>query len=166
MDCEEELSAYHEAGHAVVAHALGGEIESVQLGGEADSWLPERFGDCRINWGPVDPNADFQRQREIVALLAGPAAEMIYSGGDVDPSMFGPWAADWMMARSMAVALTGDPQRAQAILVQSLQQLDRILRRDDCWAALAEIADQLLTHEFVDGETVQQIVGFWGRYGG
>ena len=42
---EETLTAYHESGHAVVAYALGGTIEGMQLGGEADDWLPERYGE-------------------------------------------------------------------------------------------------------------------------
>ena len=56
MDDEETLTAYHEAGHAVIGYALGGVVDSLQLGGEADDQLPRRFGECRIRWGRVDPH--------------------------------------------------------------------------------------------------------------
>ena len=75
---DQTATAWHEAGHAVVGFALGGKVESVQLGGEADDFLPERFGDCVVNWGPVLAGSDWQRQREVMTVLAGPVGEMLY----------------------------------------------------------------------------------------
>ena len=45
-DSDEARTAYHEAGHAVIAYALGGTVHCLQLGGEADDWLPERFANA------------------------------------------------------------------------------------------------------------------------
>ena len=161
MDDDETLSAYHEAGHAVIAYALGGAVDSIQLGGEADDRLPRRFGECRIHWGRVDPHANWQVQREVLTILAGPAAEMIYLGEQLHPADFSPWQADWQNAWEIGKALTEDATRRGEILWQLVIRLERLMRDDRCWPAVAALADELLAHEFLDREQAEQILRFW-----
>ncbi len=164
IDEEDTLTAYHEAGHAVIGFALGATIDSVQLGGEADEWLPERFGDCRVNWGRVDPKADSQRQREIQTILAGPDAEMLYSGEAVHPAFHGPWQWDWRQASRIAAELYTDAAARTRVLERAILVLHRTMKTDGCWAAVAAIADELLAHEFIESDTIEEIVGFWLRH--
>ncbi|MEL6107081.1 MAG: cell division protein FtsH [Planctomycetota bacterium] len=154
------VTAYHEAGHAVVGYALGGEIESIGLYAEADEWLPERFGDCHVNWGRVDPSTNWQRQREILTILAGPVAEGIYRGESMHPALYPPWRHDWDFAidRLDSVASL---ERRKTILSMSLTILQRQLQEDACWAAVAAVADELLAHEYVDGEHLADTLTFW-----
>lgn len=163
LDDEETLTAYHEAGHAVIGYALGGCVDSLQLGGEADDHMPKRFGDCRIVWGRVDPNTDWQRQREILTILAGPAAEMLYRGERFHPQKFGPWQDDWQHAWKIAGDLAEDTVRRNRMLCQLLLRLEALMRRDQCWAAIAALADELLAHDFLEREQAHEILEFWIR---
>ena len=161
MDDEETLTAYHEAGHAVIGYVLGGRIESVCLGGDSGDDLPPRFGDCRVNWGPVDARVDWQLQREILTLLAGPVAEMIYRGEKLHPAVFGPWTEDWQLAFQRAQVIANDPQRRTRALEQLILQLHDWMKSDDCWAAIAAVADELLAHEYLEEDQLAATLEFW-----
>lgn len=161
LDDDETLTAYHEAGHAVIGYALGGMIDSLQLGGESNGDLPRRFGDCRINWGRVDPHGDWQVQREVLTVLAGPAAEMVYRGERFDPKSFGPWQDDWRTAWEIGRSMASDEMRRAQVLWLLTLRLEKLLRGDRCWPAVAALADELLAHEFLEGEQAEEILGFW-----
>ena len=161
LDDEETLTAYHEAGHAVVGYALGGRIESVSLGGDSGEDLPQRFGDCRVNWGPVDANTDWQLQREIMTLLAGPVAEMSYRGEKLHPAFFGPWTEDWRLAFQRGEVIARNPELRTRALEQLIVHLHGQMKLDDCWAAIAAVADQLLAHEYVEEERLAETLAFW-----
>ena len=159
MDDDETLTAYHEAGHAVVGYALGATIERVQLGGEADDDLPERYGDCLVNWGRVSPECSWQRQCELMTILAGPVAEMIYRGEPLHPAHYGPWQGDWQQAWMHCPAK--DDQTRTKILEQIILELRDRLSDDQCWAAIAAVADELLAHEHLDEEQLSGTLEFW-----
>ena len=161
MDDDETLTAYHEAGHAVIGYALGGQIDGMQLGGEADGWLPDRFGDCRVNWGRVDPDCDWQRQREVLTTLAGPVSEMVYRGEARDLALYGPWQDDWRRAWETSETLVSDPARRTRMLRQLLGQLEDQIRTDGCWAAIAALADELLAHETLEQDQISETLRFW-----
>ncbi len=161
MDDDETLTAYHEAGHAVVGYVLGGRIESISLGGDGSGDLPRRFGDCRVDWGPIDASTDWHLQREIMTLLAGPVAEMIYRGEKLHPALFAPHAEDWRSAFERSEILAQDPQLRTRILEHLILQLHDQMKADDCWAAIAAVADQLLAHEFLDEDQLQETLAFW-----
>ena len=169
MDADDEiLTAYHEAGHAVIGYVLGGQVDSVQLWGEADEVLPERFGDCRISWRPLGPSCtgasgDWQRQREILTVLAGPVAEMVYRGEPFHPAHFGPWQHDWRQAIMLGESLRADLRQRTQLLERMVVSLHGIVRTDACWAAIAAVADELAAHEFLDREQLQDVIGFWIR---
>src|SRR6478752_7313930 len=67
-------TAYHEAGHAVVALALGRPVHRVSV-------LPnrDRLGQCEFRKGVFRPSEDWV-EREILIALAGMAAEAQHTG--------------------------------------------------------------------------------------
>ncbi len=161
MDDEETLTAYHEAGHATIGFVLGGAVESMQLGGESDHPGVRQFGDCRIAWKGVGSNLNTQCQREILTILAGPAAEMVYRGESFGIGEFAPWQQDWQMAWHLVGSLASEKAAKLKILGGVVMQLKEILGRDDCWPAVAALADALLAHEHLEEEEVSETLRFW-----
>ena len=97
------------------------------------------------------------------AALAGPVAEMIHSGEPYHPGFVAEWAADWKLAWEAATSLISSERKRLAYLEQTTARLYRLLEREDHWAALAAIVDNLLAHETLEAEEVEDIVGQWLR---
>lgn len=155
-----EIVAYHEAGHALMALLLGGEVQLVTIEPDHDDG-PPRQGDTQVLWrrGRIS-DRDFAG-RAVQVSLAGPVAEMIYSGNPYHPGMVSEWAADWHEAWTSATLLHPNDRKRLAYLEQTSIQLYRRLKQDDHWGALASLADHLLAHESLEGEQVAEIVGQW-----
>jgi hypothetical protein len=86
---------------------------------------------------------------------------MIYSGEPYHPGLVAEWADDWHNAWEAATALHLDERKRLRYLEEVSVQLYHRLKRDDLWAALAAIADNLLAHETLEGEQVEEIVAEW-----
>ena len=100
----DELTAWHESGHAFMAICLGATVHSVTIDPDRDDG-PERFGDAQIEW-PPEPRTTRERLESLIRVaLAGPVAEMLYSGDPFHPGMVPEWAMDWQHAWQVAAAL-------------------------------------------------------------
>ncbi len=159
MDEIEELTAYHESGHAVMAFLCGGLIERVSLEPPNDDG-PKRYGETLTRWqGKSDLDAAIS---EIKVSLAGPISEMIYSGDHQRISSVPEWAVDWQHALSRTLSVFGaEKTPAQLALIQ--KELVDFFERDQIWAAVAGVADELLAHETIEHEMVQEVVQQWIR---
>jgi ATP-dependent Zn protease len=157
-----EISAYHEAGHALMAFCVGARVRSITIDPDRDDG-PERHGDAQIEW-PVGAFSERELcEKSILVALAGPVAEMIYSGEPFHPGLVSEWAADWSEAWAAAAALFPNERRRLAYLEQITVKLYKTMKRDDRWAALAAIVDNLVAHETLEGEQVEKIVEHWLR---
>ena len=155
-----ELIAYHEAGHALMVLLLGGKVKHVTIEPENDDG-PERHGDTQVFW-PRAAIGDKEFAKKVVQVcLAGPVAEMIYSGEPYHPLFVAEWAADWREAWEAAVPLHPNDRRRLAYLERVSIELYHRLKEDKMWATLASLADSLLAHETLEGEQVEEIVGEW-----
>ncbi len=154
-----ELTAYHEAGHAPMATLLGGRVERVTIDPDNDDG-PARYGDTRIRWRKG--LGDKEHAEKLVRVsLAGPVAEMIYTGDPYHPGMVAEWAADWRDAWNAAALLQPNERKRLDHLEQTSIQLYHRMRRDDLWAALAALADNLLAHETLETEEITEILDDW-----
>jgi hypothetical protein len=88
---------------------------------------------------------------------------MIHSGEPFHPGFVAEWAADWKLAWEAAAPLFPGERKRLAYLEQTTARLYRLLDREDHWAALAAIVDNLLAHETLEGEDVEDIVRQWMR---
>jgi hypothetical protein len=86
---------------------------------------------------------------------------MIYSGDPYHPGLVAEWSADWRVAWEAAVLLQPSEEQRLEYLEQISIRLYHRLKRDDIWAALASLADNLLAHETLEREQVEEIVGQW-----
>ena len=95
--------------------------------------------------------------------LAGPVAEMIHSGEPYHPGFVAEWAADWKAAWETLAPLIPEERKRLAYLEQATRKLHRMLQQDKYWSALAAIVDNLLAHETLEGEEVEDILRQWLR---
>ncbi len=157
-----ELTAYHEAGHAFMASYLGAKVRSVTIEPDDDDG-PQRFGDTQIVWRMSRMSERQYREKAIQVSLAGPVAEMLFSGDPFHPGLVAEWAADWKEAWAFAESLIDDPRRRLEYLEQTTAELHRMMDSEPNWSAIADLADHLLAHETLEGEEVQEIIGEWLR---
>ncbi|MCA8999676.1 MAG: hypothetical protein KDA80_21955 [Planctomycetaceae bacterium] len=155
-----EVSAYHEAGHAFMAISVGARIRSVTIDPDWDDG-PQRYADIHVDW-PLEQFTDKEfQENSILVALAGPVAEMIHRGDPMHPGLVAEWAHDWSQAWHAAASLHPDERKRMAYLEQKTIVLYRLLNRDDHWAAIGAIVDNLLAHETLEGEDVEDIVQQW-----
>ena len=156
----DDVTAYHEAGHAFAAVRLGAHVRWVTIAPDDDDG-PRRYGDTQIEWDHSEGTKPELRQKAILVSLAGPVAEMIYSGEPFHPGFVPEWSSDWKLAWEAAGALHVEQRVRLAFLEQATAEMYRLFKRDDNWAALAAIVDDLLAHETLEGDAVHEIVSLW-----
>ena len=155
-----EATAYHEAGHAFAATLLGGILRSVTIAPDRDDG-PERHGDIQIAW-PIEHMTQREwTEKAILVALAGPVAEMLYEGLEVEPDELQEWRYDWAIADRVAATILPQPNARRELLLAIIDQLKRFFDPPHHWAAIAEIADQLLAHETLEAEEINAIVAHW-----
>ena len=155
-----EVSAYHEAGHAIVAIHVGARIRYATVEPDRDDG-PQRYADIQVEWPIAELTEREFHEKSVLVALAGPVAEMIYSGDPLHPGFVAEWAADWKLAWEAAAPLFPHQRQRLAYLEQTTARVYRLLDREDYWAALAAIVDNLLAHETLDGEEIEDIVAQW-----
>ncbi len=155
-----EPTAYHEAGHAYVAVYLGAKVRSVTIDPDNDDG-PARFGDTQIIWRRSRLSEKQFRERAIQVSLAGPVAEMLYTGDPFHPGLVAEWAHDWQAAWELAEPLFADQRKRLSYLEDLTGVLYRLLDSEPHWSAVAALADNLLAHETLESEEVRDIINDW-----
>ncbi len=160
MELDEEVTAWHEAGHAMMAVLCGGEIERVTVEPPYDDG-PARFGDTVTRWRGLSNRQLVEA--EIRVSLAGPIAEMIYRGESAALELVPEWAADWNAAHEAAISICNKQPAARRLLQSVVDEINQLMDSANAWAAVSAIADDLLAHETLDHEQVAYHVNFWLR---
>lgn len=155
-----DVTAYHESGHAFVAIAVGAVVHSLSIDPDWDDG-PQRYGDVEIEWSAGKYNRQEYIENRVLVALAGPVAEMIYTGDPFHPAMVPEWKVDWENAWSNASEVHAEPQKRMKFLELKSAELYRILSRDINWSAIAVIADHLLAHETLEREQLEEILEDW-----
>jgi hypothetical protein len=121
-----ERMSLHEAGHAVVAHALGAEVERLWCG------FDDRGGEGgHMVWD----SAELPALEHLAILVAGGVAECrVYDGPAWD-------SGDRDRCYEIAAAQRRDVRAAAALIVQAEQIAERILDRH--WTVVTELARKL-----------------------
>jgi len=152
--------SYHEAGHAVMAAWLGAEVLYVTIEPDKDDG-PRRDGDAAIRWHHHGMNSRQLAEKELMAVLAGPVAEMIYEQETKSIRSRPAWAGDYAIARQMSQVLVANDALRHKMIDAVTQQLFSILSKDNFWQAISEVADLLEAHETIEGDQVTDCVDRW-----
>lgn len=155
-----EIVAYHESGHAFMAAYLGGTVRSVTIDPDWDDG-PRRTGDTQVVWRRGRFSQRELNERLVLVALAGPVAEMIYTGDPFHPAMVAEWAGDWKDAVEAARLFHPNPRQCIAWLEGVTVDLYRQLKSDPMWNALAALADELLAHETLGPEEIAEVLEIW-----
>lgn len=156
---EEEITAWHEAGHAFVAVYLGGFVSSISIDPDADDG-PTRFGDVTIHWDRGRFTTEQLQKNAVLVALAGPVVEMIHTGDLYHPATVGEWSQDWQLAWNASTFIR-DQRKRMEFLRQTTIELYETLSQDAHWAAIGALVDHLMAYETVEGETVHEVVAEW-----
>lgn len=160
VDDVHELTCYHEAGHAVMAALVGASIEQITLETECEDGA-RSYGQVTLRWQTRSTSPRREAERKVAVALAGPVAEMIYTGEPVHPLLVAEWKQDWQTAWSEAQGLLPDPKSCMQFIEKSISEIYRHFRNDDVWQAIAALADELNAHETLDRETIHDILATW-----
>ncbi len=140
----DEITAYHEAGHAVMALLLDRPVHRVSI--EPNN---QRLGACEFRKGVFRPSEDWLEQ-EMLISLGGVAAELILTGdfGRVEAS------ADLLVLRKLAVGRAGD-RRVEKLERRMLSKAQANLADQAAWQAIEWIAQALLHARTISGRAAR-----------
>lgn len=156
----DEIDAYHEAGHVVMAYHLGCRIDSVTISPDRDDG-PARHGDTQIAWNLQAMGQREFSEKAILVALAGPVAEMLHRQESVPIDSEVEWAHDWQLATRAATALITSEAQRNTYLDKVTAQVVTYFDQELTWAALGALVDNLVAHETLDGEQVREILSSW-----
>jgi ATP-dependent Zn protease len=142
----DEATAYHEAGHAVIALALGRPVQHVSI-------LPdcELLGQCAFGKGVFRPSQDWL-EREILIALGGLAAEARHTGNYAWDGA----ARDRQFVRRLAVQRAGE-RRAERLERRLLAKAEHLLSQEGHWRAVELIAAELLRCGVLSGRAARHL---------
>jgi ATP-dependent Zn protease len=142
----DQATAFHEAGHAVVALALGRPIHRVSV-------LPDGqfLGLCLFGKGVFRPSEDWL-EREILIALGGIAAEARHTGNYAWDGA----ARDQQYVRRLAEQRAGERQ-AERLERRLLAKTEHLLAQERHWRAVELIAAELLQRGVISGRTARHL---------
>jgi ATP-dependent Zn protease len=149
------LTAYHEAGHAVMAQLCGQQITEVEIVGDdnhAGSVRSLRFAEEHgSNRDPAIPTAPVERR--LLCTAAGMVAESMISG----ESAWNEGCEDLDAAVGLAMQVVGDCERVLPYLEIVREHTEGLLRSN--WPAVELLAETLLRERRMSGEEVRRLLG-------
>lgn len=149
-DLDPVTAAYHEAGHAYLAHRLGGLVVAVTIEDEDG----ELMGRTTVHWRSGDANE--RRRRSALVALAGPVAEARWRGDVELLAALSAWRADWQEAQA-ALRASAPAAEQPALLQRWLREVRDELDDPDGWERLCRIADALEAHGTLDEDLLADV---------
>jgi ATP-dependent Zn protease len=142
----DKATAFHEAGHAVMALALARPVQRVSMRPNH-----KHLGLCEFGKGVFRPSEDWL-EREILISLGGLAAEAIHTGDYA-------WDAaerDLRYVRDLAVKRAGERQ-AERLERRLLTKAEHLLGQAQHWRAVELIAAELLRCGAISGRAARHL---------
>ena len=153
-DAELKATAYHEAGHAVMAILLGRPVEKVTIAaGQLQSGI-SRLGACKIQKGRHKASRD-PMEDEVLILLAGMVAESRVTGRYCQLGA----SQDLLLVESLLSANRATNERQLQRLAQRLvDKTENLLNGAEPSKAIELIANELIEKETISGRAVRHFL--------
>lgn len=132
-------TAYHEAGHGVVAMALNRRIERISI-------IPNslRLGQCQIGKGR---SREDWLEMEVLIMLGGMAAEARFTGiEDRDGAR-----TDLLNVRRLLRSRTDSERQLERLEQRFFSKTEHLLDQESNWLAVQWIAQELVLKEVMSG---------------
>jgi len=147
-------TAYHEAGHAVMAVLLGRPIEKVTVSPGQLQAGGSRLGVCKIQKGRTKPSKN-GLQDDVMILLAGMVGESLATGRYNQAGA----TQDLQMVRALLTANRAkNDARFQKLARRMLGKTEHLLFAPAAKQALRHVAEELSERETISGRAVRHFV--------
>lgn len=153
IDHSRMATAYHEAGHAVMALHVGRPVEKVTLVAAKLQTGGSRLGACKVQKGRSKASKDGVED-EAMILLAGMVAESHYTR-KYSP---GGAAQDLRHAQRVLSNRAGSDRQLERLLTRILKKTEHVLAEPLHADAVASIATELYEKESLSGRAVRQLI--------
>lgn len=149
-----KATAYHEAGHAVMAVLLGRPIEKVTICPTQLATGGNRLGVCKIQKGRTKPSKT-ATDDEVMILLAGMVGEALVTGRYNQAGA----SQDLQRVHMLLTANRAkDEKRFQKLARRMLDKTEHTLFAPAAKQALQRVAEELLERETISGRAVQHFM--------
>lgn len=145
---DERATAFHEAGHAVLAITLGRPVEKVTI--ERNSL---RLGQVQMSKRRGQPIKDALEAQALI-LLAGVVAEARIVGRYNWPGA----QQDMIGVRQLARYRGATDKQVERLQQRWLDKTEHLVDDPDTWLAIERVAEELVTKKSLSGRAVQHIV--------
>lgn len=146
-------TAYHEAGHAVMATVLGRNIQKVTIKPGKIQTGGLRLGLCELATGRRRSSHD-ALEDEVLILLAGMVAEAKFTGRYCQLGA----SQDLRFASSMLQDRGGNDNHAQRLQRRLLDKTEHLLNEPAHVQAIMTVAKELIERTTISGRAVRHIV--------
>ncbi len=144
---EDIATAYHEAGHAIVAVALGKPVAKLTI--ERNSM---RLGQCQMSHRRGQPVKD-ELEVQLMILLGGVVAEARYTGEyNWDGAR-----QDMIGIRRLSRVRAGSDAQAERLQQKMLSKTDHLLDQSGHWESVVAIVEELKKTKSLSGRAVQHV---------
>lgn len=146
-------TAYHEAGHAVMAYVLGRLVEKVTVSPAQLQTGGFRLGACKMQKGRSRPSKDHVED-EVLILLAGMVGESHYTQRYCQAGA----AQDLQAVKRVLSTRTPRERQLQRRVQRLLDKAEHVLNDRVNRRAIAMIAKELLEKETISGRAVRHLL--------
>jgi len=143
-------TAYHEAGHAVIAVSLGRPVEKVTIASGNSSLGMARLGVCKIQKGRSKATKDWLED-EVLILFAGMVAESNFTDQYCQEGA----AQDLQAIRRLLSTRVGKERQRERLENRLLDKTEYLLGEDVHALAVKLVAEELLMKTTISGRAVE-----------
>ncbi|MFN7734846.1 MAG: cell division protein FtsH [Pirellula sp.] len=147
-----KATAYHEAGHAVMALFLGRPIDKVTIAPGKSAIGVERLGACHIKKGQGKGSKDWLED-EVMILLAGMVAESQITGQYCAAGA----AQDLRFVRRFLQSRAAGERQVERLERRLLSKTENYLSERALWSAIEKIAAELLKSQTISGRAARHL---------